>query len=114
MPLSERAQRYTTFVTPFGMFSLTVLSFGLKNAPFCFSSLMSKVLRGLEVCAIPYLDNAVVLSDDWDEHLVQLRNVLSRLQSAGLTVKPESVNLVKCKSASSTMSSETAFVSPPR
>lgn len=93
VPLTERAQQYAAFVTPFGMFAPTMLSFGLKNAPFCFSSLMSKVLRGMEGFAVPYLDDVAVFSNTWEEHLVHLRSVLSRLREAGLTVKAEKCQL---------------------
>lgn len=93
VPLSERAQRYATFVTPFGTFAPTVLSFGLKNAPFCFSSLMSRVLRGMDDYAVPYLDDVAVFSNSWEEHIEHLKSVLTRLQEAGLTVKPEKCQL---------------------
>ncbi|XP_029832045.3 uncharacterized protein LOC115316745 [Ixodes scapularis] len=39
VPLSERASRYAAFISPFGTFRPRVLSFGLKNAPFCFFKL---------------------------------------------------------------------------
>lgn len=40
VPLTERASRLAAFISPMGTFRPKVLSFGLKNAPYCFSSLM--------------------------------------------------------------------------
>lgn len=93
VPLSEQAQRYAAFVTPLGTFAPLVLSFGLKNAPFCFSSLMNKVLHGLEGYALPYLDDVAIFSDSWDDHVEHLRVVFGRLKEAGLTVKPQKCQL---------------------
>lgn len=70
-----------------------MLSFGLKNAPYCFSSLMDRVLHGLGEFALPYLDDVAIFSDTWESHLEHLRVVLSRLKETGLTVKPAKCHL---------------------
>ncbi|XP_064490382.1 uncharacterized protein LOC135401724 [Ornithodoros turicata] len=93
VPLSEGASRYSAFVTPLGTFRPKMLAFGLKNAPFCFSKLMDRVLSGLSDFALPYLDDVAVFSNTWEEHLVHLRTVLDRLRRAGLTVRPEKCQL---------------------
>ncbi|XP_077532684.1 uncharacterized protein LOC144145050 [Haemaphysalis longicornis] len=93
VPLSERASRYAAFVSPFGTFRPVMLSFGLKNAPYCFSKLMDHVLRGLSEYALPYLDDVAIFSNTWEEHVEHLRVVLSRLKEAGLTVKPSKCHL---------------------
>lgn len=51
--LSERASRYAAFTSPIGTFRTLMLSFGLKNAPYCFSGLMDRVRRGLGSFALP-------------------------------------------------------------
>jgi hypothetical protein len=48
---------------------------------------MDRVLRGLDEFAAAYLDDVVVFSSTWKEHLDHLRQVMERLQDAGLTVK---------------------------
>lgn len=95
VPLTERASRYAAFVTPAGSYQPTMMSFGLKNAPFCFSRLMDKVLKGCEAFAVPYLDDIAVFSDAWVDHLMHLREVLGRLRQAGLTVKAEKCCLAR-------------------
>lgn len=96
VPMTERASSLATFVTPFGTFRPLVLSFGLKNAPYAFSRLMNQILAGTESFALPYLDDVAIFSDTWPEHIEQLREVFTRLQGAGLTVKAK-----KCKFARS-------------
>lgn len=97
VPLTERASRYAAFISPLGTFRPKVLSFGLKNAPYCFSNLMDKVLRGQEDFALPYLDDVAVFSSSWPEHLAHLRAVLTRLREAGLTVKAPKCQLAQAE-----------------
>ena len=35
------------------------------------------------------MDDLVIFSQSWDEHVVHVRKVLGRLREAGLTAKPE-------------------------
>lgn len=60
MPLSSRAREISAFIIPSGLFSYTVRSLGLRNAPAIFQRLMNRVISGLEGCAV-YLDDVVVL-----------------------------------------------------
>ncbi|KAG1926184.1 gag-pol fusion protein [Pimephales promelas] len=73
------------------------MSFGLRNAPATFQRLMNRVVAGLEGCAV-YLDDVIVFSETWEEHLVRLRALLTRLIEACLTV-----NLAKCEFAKATV-----------
>lgn len=97
VPLSERASRYAAFVSPLGTFRPKMLSFGLKNAPFCFSNLMDRVLNGLGDFAVPYLDDIAIFSDTWADHVEHLRAVLERLRDAGLTVRAEKCQIGKAE-----------------
>ncbi len=69
----------------------TVMAFGLRNAPATFQRLMNRVLAGIPNCDA-YLDDIVVYSSDWNEHLKTLRMVFDRLQAFSLTL-----NLAKCE-----------------
>lgn len=90
--MAEDSKSKTAFVSHCGLFQFRVLPFGLCNAPATFQRLMNSVLAGLiyRCCAV-YLDDIVVASPTFKQHLDDLREVLSRLKSAGLTIK-----LVKC------------------
>lgn len=84
--LSKRAREISAFITPFGLFSYTVMNFGLQNASATFQRLMNMVVAGLEGCAV-YLGDVVIYSDTWEEHLSQIRKLFDRLSDALLTVK---------------------------
>jgi hypothetical protein len=75
----------TAFITPEGLWQFRVLPFGLCGAPMTFSRLMSEVLKGLlwHKCLV-YLDDIIVWSKDFPEHLEIMREVFERLRKAGL------------------------------
>ncbi|CAM5178835.1 unnamed protein product [Eretmochelys imbricata] len=79
-------------ITPLGLYEFLTLPFGLKGAPATFQRLVDQLLRGMESFAVAYIDDICVFSQTWEDHVSQVRQVLDRLQGAGLTVKVE-----KCK-----------------
>lgn len=97
VPLTTRAQEIASFITPSGLYSYSVMSFGLRNAPATFQRLMNRVTSGLDGCAV-YLDDVVVYSDSWEQHIVRIRALFERLAEAKLTV-----NLAKCELAKATV-----------
>lgn len=62
------------------------MPFGLTNAPATFQRMMNTLLGDLSGTAA-YLDDVVVVADNWDEHLVRLRRLFQRLQDTGLTIQ---------------------------
>ena len=82
-------QHKSTFASHRGLFEFTVLPVGLCNAPATFERLMEFVLAGLigTSCLI-YLDDIVIFSRTFEEHLARLHEVLCRLRDTGLKVKP--------------------------
>ncbi|KAL7869755.1 hypothetical protein AOLI_G00137430 [Acnodon oligacanthus] len=89
----ERSRPKTAFISHCGLYQFRVLPFGLSNAPATFQRLMNTVLTGLtyKICAV-YLDHTVVASTMFEQHLKDLSEVLTQLQSAGLSLK-----LSKCQ-----------------
>lgn len=77
----------SVFVTHKGLYQLKVLPFGLRNAPSSFQRMVNILLHGLSDFAVVYIDDLVIFSLIWEEHLVHLRTVLNRIQDAGLTIK---------------------------
>ena len=77
----------TAFTTPNGLYQFTVMPFGLSGAPAMFQRLMDSVLRGTEKFTGVYLDDVVISSNNWTNHLYHITEVLRRLQEAGLTIK---------------------------
>lgn len=88
VPLTQRSREFTAFRTPWGLFQFTVLPFGLHGAPATFQRLMDQVLHDCSDFAAAYLDDIVIHSNTWEEHVEHLRTVLDHLHSAGLTVNP--------------------------
>ena len=86
VPLSPDAAAKTAFPSPIGLFEFTVMPFGLQGAPATFQRLMDSVLADLSFCAA-YLDDVIIFSKSWMEHVVHLERVIERLEKAGLTFK---------------------------
>lgn len=79
--VAERDKDKTTFVTPFGTYRYLRMPFGLKGAPGTFQRLMDRFRRGLkDILVLIYLDDLIVLSNSFDEHLKDLNTVFDRLQ----------------------------------
>lgn len=87
IPLSEESKTISSFITPFGLYQFNVMPFGLIAAGNTFQRLMKKVLEGLQAFAWAYLDDIVIFSENWEEHLLHVQAVFDRIQSAGLTIK---------------------------
>ena len=86
VPNTEQDKAKTSFRTSSGqLFEFNQVPFGLCNAPATFSRLMDHVLAGLhwETCLF-YLDEIIVFSTTWEEHLARLRQVFERLRHANL------------------------------
>ena len=83
--LTERAKQLSAFVTPQGLYQYRVMPFGMKNAPSTFQKMINRVLGGLECCEA-YIDDVIIYSDSWQEHLSQLRAIFVRFSQANLTV----------------------------
>ena len=93
--MSEEAKRLTAFATEKGLYQFKVMPFGLQGAPATFSRLMRKVTAGLSNVH-NYLDDCLVHTESWEEHLICLKALFQRLREAGLTAKPS-----KCQVACS-------------
>jgi len=63
-----------------------MMPFGLSWATFQY--MMDQLMGGMEEFAAANLDNLVICSSTWEEHLDHLWIVLERLRLAELTAKP--------------------------
>ena len=63
------------------------MPFGLNGAPSTFQRLIDKVLKGLDSYCAAYLDDVIIYSGNWEDHIKHVAAVLQSLQEAGLTVK---------------------------
>ncbi|WVZ84394.1 hypothetical protein U9M48_031431 [Paspalum notatum var. saurae] len=83
----------TAFITAFGLYEYTVMSFGLTNAPAYFMNLMNKVFTEyLDKFVVVFIDDILIYSKMEEEHEEHLRLVLHKLRDHKLYAK-----LSKCE-----------------
>ena len=83
--MDESSKEFTAFTTYDGLYEFKVLPFGLCNAPSTFQRLMENVLRGLnwKICLM-YINDIIIFSNSFEEHLAHLDLVFSRLREANI------------------------------
>lgn len=62
------------------------MALGLRNVLGSFSCLVRKLFAGLKSLCDVYLNDVTIFSVSWDNHLDHLRQVLSRVKLAQLTL----------------------------
>ncbi|GFT93743.1 hypothetical protein TNCV_1693761 [Trichonephila clavipes] len=83
--IDETDREKTAFITPEGLYEFKVMPFGLCNAPATFERMMDNLLRHFKwTMCLCYLDDIIVFSETFEDHLIRLRLVLKCLQEAGL------------------------------
>ena len=88
IPLREEDKPKTAFVTHRGLYEYNVMPFGLCNAPASFQRMMDIVLAGIKYTnCLVYLDDIIVYSPTFEQHLKDLAEVFDRLRKAGLSLK---------------------------
>ena len=95
LPLDPTTAHKSAFITHQGVYQFTRLPFGLMNAPVTFQALMTKVLLNLNwKIALVYIDDVLIFSKNFDQHLEHLELVFSNLRATNLTLQPS-----KCRFA---------------
>ena len=92
IPLDETSIPKTAFVTPLGQYEYLTVPMGLHSAPAAFQSAMQQVLTGCSHFALVYIDDIIIYSKTFAEHLNHVREVFKRLRIDNLKVNP-----VKCE-----------------
>jgi hypothetical protein len=83
----------STFITHYGLYEYTIMSFGLTNAPAYFMYLMKKVfMKYLDKFLLVFIDDILIFSKNEEEHDKHLCLVLQKLRENQLYVK-----LKKCE-----------------
>jgi len=89
-PLSEHDKHKTAFITPAGLYQFEVMPFGVCNGPATCQRTMDSVLADLlwKSCLV-YLDDIIIYSRTFSEHVQHLQEVFNRLKAAKLHLKPQ-------------------------
>ena len=78
--IAEGQEWLTAMRTRFGSFKYTVMPFGLCNAPSTFQNFVNDIFADLvEVFVVVYLDDILVYSKKFKDHVQHVREVLKRL-----------------------------------
>lgn len=78
----------TAFSVTSGKYEFTRMPFGLKNAPATFQRVMDAVLRDLVgVCCLVYMDDIIIFSSSFEEHIKDIRKVFKKLKEACLKIQ---------------------------
>ena len=89
IPVAEDCRHMTAFTTSTGAYQFKKTPFGLVtcNSPATFNKMMRKLLSGAKDIE-HYVDDIMAHTVTWEGHLTALRELFSRVSSAGLTIKP--------------------------
>ncbi|GBG86736.1 hypothetical protein CBR_g41802 [Chara braunii] len=86
----------STFKTGYGHLECVVMPFGLTNAPATFQAAMTNEFRAmLDRFVLVYLDDILVYSRTFEDHLGHLRRVLETLRPAKYKANPDKCEFVR-------------------
>ena len=96
--VAEEDRHKTAFRCFLGLFQFKRIPFGLKTAPSTYQRLMAHILSGYtgKFCHC-FIDDIIVFSNTFEDHLEHLRLVFLRLKDAGIKLKPTKCVLAKEK-----------------
>ena len=94
--IHSESRPYTAFATPFGLYEWVRIPFGLCNAPAQFQRYMETCIDGIDGdFVMPYLDDLLVFSSSFEDHVKHVQSVLQRLKAHGIKLKASKCQLFK-------------------
>ena len=89
--LTSESKELTAFTVPgLGLYQFARMPYGLSQAGATFQRLIDKVIGPeLEPFAFPHLDDIILVTESYEEHLKWLEPVLQRITETGLTINRE-------------------------
>jgi hypothetical protein len=96
IPIQEEDKHKTAFITTTGLWEFNVLPQGLKNAPPSFQRIMYNLLvNKREHYCLVYLDDIIIFSKSFTEHIKHLDATLSTLYEHNFQLNPSKCLFVK-------------------
>jgi hypothetical protein len=85
LPLDKASRAKSAFSTRRGLYQWTSVPFGIRNGLAAFQRLLDSVLAGLAFeCCLLYLDEIIVYSKSFEQHMDALDKVFTALRDSGL------------------------------
>lgn len=99
IPMKPEDIEKTAFTTNgFGSYAFRVMPFGLKNAPATFQALMNSLFFNyMNDFVAVYLDDIIVYSNTYENHVQHLKLVFIKLKESNLKLNPLKCNLLQNK-----------------
>ena len=94
---TKEAAKKTAFVIDKGKWVFCSLLYGINIGHSAFSYILGKVLAQCTEFALNYLDNIMIFSKTWKEHLEHLEEVFKWLEAAYLKIKCSEWELFKTR-----------------
>lgn len=96
LEMDERDKEKTAFNTPSGHFQWRRMPMGLVNSASVWQRTADVVLAGLlgKSCYV-YLDDIIIYSGSFEDHIRDIEEILNRLKAAGLKLKPSKCQFLK-------------------
>lgn len=100
IPIRPEDRFKSAFITQHGHYEWRSMPFGLKNAPAIFQRILSGILKrkNLSNFAVNYLDDILVFSPSFEEHVSHVRSVILAVYKEGFRL-----NFKKCNFAASSI-----------
>ena len=95
--LTEESKNKLGIITHNKVYRFERLCFGLNSAPAAYQYTMQRILQNLGSIALAYVDDVLVYSRTFEEHLEHLQIVFDRLIAANMKIKPSKCQFGKNK-----------------
>ena len=87
IPVAPEDVHKTAFVTPDGQYEFMRMPFGMVNSGATLVRGLRKILEGMPGVG-SYIDDIVIYSDSWEDHIKTLKELFGRLRKARITARP--------------------------
>ena len=95
IPIKEDDKHKTAFITPDELYEWNVLPQGLKNSPPTFQCIILDMLSTCRQFSLVYIDDIVIFSRTFEEHVNHLTRVLSILSNHNLQLNLSTCSILR-------------------
>ena len=95
IPIKEEDKEKTAFGIDSGCFEFNRMCYGLNSAPGVFQNCMNAVLGDVRHFALAFIDDIIVFSETFEDHIKHLGEVFDKLRKANLKLKISKCEFIK-------------------